>query len=69
MLLGMLLRPSVPPQGESRQQESAGWPAWRALVTQSWRFLACVCLLQGAHAAYYGFSAIYWQGPGIRPRR
>ncbi|HHX9848401.1 TPA: 3-phenylpropionate MFS transporter [Salmonella bongori] len=64
MLLGMLLRPSVPPQGESRQQESAGWPAWRMLVTQSWRFLACVCLLQGAHAAYYGFSAIYWQGAG-----
>ncbi len=64
MLLGMLLRPSVMPQGESRQQESAGWPAWRSLVAQSWRFLACVCLLQGAHAAYYGFSAIYWQGAG-----
>ncbi|EBQ4835173.1 3-phenylpropionate MFS transporter [Salmonella enterica subsp. arizonae] len=64
MLLGMLLRPSVPPQGESRQQESAGWPAWSTLVAQSWRFLACVCLLQGAHAAYYGFSAIYWQGAG-----
>ncbi|WP_435580167.1 3-phenylpropionate MFS transporter [Enterobacter soli] len=64
MLLGMLLRPSVMPQGESRHQESAGWPAWRALVVQSWRFLACVCLLQGAHAAYYGFSAIYWQGAG-----
>ena len=64
MLLGLLLRPSVMPQGESRHQESAGWPAWRALVTQSWRFLACVCLLQGAHAAYYGFSAIYWQGAG-----
>jgi PPP family 3-phenylpropionic acid transporter len=32
---------------------------------QSWRFLACVCLLQGAHAAYYGFSAIYWQGRDI----
>ena len=32
MLLGMLLRPSVMPQGESRHQESAGWPAakrWR----------------------------------------
>ncbi len=27
MLLGMLLRPSVMPQGESRHQESAGWPA------------------------------------------
>ena len=64
MLLGMLLRPSVLPQGESRHQESAGWPAWRTLVVQSWRFLACVCLLQGAHAAYYGFSAIYWQGAG-----
>jgi MFS family permease len=44
MLLGMLLRPSVMPQGESRHQESAGWPAWRSLVAQSWRFLACVCL-------------------------
>ncbi|WP_336222096.1 3-phenylpropionate MFS transporter [Citrobacter amalonaticus] len=64
MLLGMLIRPSILPQGESRHQESSGWPAWRALVTQSWRFLACVCLLQGAHAAYYGFSAIYWQGAG-----
>ena len=64
MLLGMLLRPSVMPQGESRHQETAGWPAWRSLVLQSWRFLACVCLLQGAHAAYYGFSAIYWQGAG-----
>lgn len=38
MLLGMLLRPSVMPQGESRHQESAGWPAWRSLVAQSWRF-------------------------------
>lgn len=36
----------------------------RALITQSWRFLACVSLLQGAHAAYYGFSAIYWQSAG-----
>ncbi|MFU0445678.1 3-phenylpropionate MFS transporter [Pseudocitrobacter faecalis] len=64
MLLGMLLRPSVMPQGASRHQEAAGWRAWRTLVAQSWRFLACVCLLQGAHAAYYGFSAIYWQGAG-----
>lgn len=64
MLLGMLLRPSVMPQGESRHQDAVGWPAWRSLVRQSWRFLACVCLLQGAHAAYYGFSAIYWQGAG-----
>lgn len=64
MLLGMMIRPSVQPAGENRQQESAGWPAWRVLITQSWRFLACVSLLQGAHAAYYGFSAIYWQSAG-----
>ena len=64
MLLGMLIKPSVMPQGETRQQASAGWPAWRALAQENWRFLACVCLLQGAHAAYYGFSAIYWQEAG-----
>ena len=64
MLLGMMIRPSVQPAGENRHQESAGWPAWRVLITQSWRFLACVSLLQGAHAAYYGFSAIYWQSAG-----
>ena len=27
MLLGMMIRPSVQPAGENRQQESAGWPA------------------------------------------
>jgi len=64
MLLGMLLTPSVMPQGASRTQEAAGWPAWKSLIRQSWRFLACVSLLQGAHAAYYGFSAIYWQEAG-----
>jgi len=64
MLLGMLLRPAVMPQGESRQQDAPGWAAWRQLIVQNWRFLACVSLLQGAHAAYYGFSAIYWQGAG-----
>ncbi|MCZ7834717.1 3-phenylpropionate MFS transporter [Atlantibacter hermannii] len=64
MLLGMMLRPSVMPAGQARQNESAGWPAWRKLVLESWRFLACVSLLQGAHAAYYGFSAIYWQEAG-----
>ncbi|MDU4005011.1 3-phenylpropionate MFS transporter [Pluralibacter gergoviae] len=64
MLLGMLITPSVMPQGEARQQASAGWRAWRALAQENWRFLACVCLLQGAHAAYYGFSAIYWQEAG-----
>lgn len=26
--------------------------------------MLCVTLMQGAHAAYYGFSAIYWQQAG-----
>lgn len=64
MLLGMMLRPSVMPEGQTRHSDAAGWPAWRKLIIESWRFLACVSLLQGAHAAYYGFSAIYWQEAG-----
>lgn len=64
MLAGMLLTPSVMPQGESRHNESTGWRPWWRLVTSAWRFLACVSLLQGAHAAYYGFSAIYWKSAG-----
>ena len=64
MLLGMLLRPSIAPQGAVRHQDATGWQAWRELVAKNWRFLACVSLLQGAHAAYYGFSALYWQEAG-----
>ncbi len=64
MLIGMLLKPSVMPKGEARHNEAAGWPVWRKLMVENWRFLACVSLLQGAHAAYYGFSAIYWQSKG-----
>ena len=64
MLLGFLIRPTIQPQGANRQRRGTGWSAWLALVRQNWRFLAYVCLLQGAHAAYYGFSAIYWQAAG-----
>lgn len=64
MLGGMLLRPSVLPHGDVMAQESAGWQAWRQLLGENWRFFACVTLLQGAHAAYYGFSSIYWQSEG-----
>ncbi len=31
MLLGFLIRPTIQPQGASRQQESTGWSAWLAL--------------------------------------
>ncbi|KAA8995715.1 3-phenylpropionate MFS transporter [Affinibrenneria salicis] len=67
MLLGMLPRPhvmpaSAPPDGARRDDVTP----WRQLLREPpvWRFLLCVSLLQGAHAAYYGFSVIYWQEAG-----
>lgn len=67
MLAGMLLTPRTHPQGSERQGNvTGGWQAWRDLIKENavWRFMVCVTLLQGAHAAYYGFSAIWWQESG-----
>ncbi|KTS18002.1 3-phenylpropionic acid transporter [Pantoea dispersa] len=66
MLSGMLLPPQTRPQGELRQGASGGWAAWRDLLRENsvWRFMLCVTLMQGAHAAYYSFSAIWWQEAG-----
>ncbi|HIF6626996.1 TPA: 3-phenylpropionate MFS transporter [Serratia marcescens] len=65
MLLGMLLKPSVMPQGEARTHDGAERSLW-ALLKEGpvWRFLLCVTLLQGAHAGYYSFGSIYWQEAG-----
>ncbi|WP_338858572.1 3-phenylpropionate MFS transporter [Serratia marcescens] len=65
MLLGMLLKPSVMPQGEARTHSGAKRSLW-ALLKEGpvWRFLLCVTLLQGAHAGYYSFGSIYWQEAG-----
>ncbi|MFE0585332.1 3-phenylpropionate MFS transporter [Pantoea vagans] len=67
MLAGMMLRPATQPQGHERQSAAGGgWQEWRDLLHENavWRFMLCVTLLQGAHAAYYGFSAIWWQESG-----
>ena len=64
MLIGMMFRPSIMPEGKIARQDTVGWSAWKSLIVGDWRFLACVTLLQGAHAAYYAFSAIYWQEAG-----
>lgn len=66
MLAGMMLRPADMPQGAAKQVEQGGLADWKRLLKENavWRFLLCVTLLQGAHAAYYGFSAIYWQEAG-----
>jgi PPP family 3-phenylpropionic acid transporter len=67
MLGGMMLTPATRPQGSERQAATdGGWQAWRELLRENavWRFMLCVTLLQGAHAAYYSFSAIWWQESG-----
>lgn len=66
MLGGMLLRPVTMPQGSGRHGNTGSGKSWRALLQESdvRRFMICVTLLQGAHAAYYGFSAIWWQEAG-----
>ncbi|UVC28397.1 3-phenylpropionate MFS transporter [Pantoea sp. SOD02] len=67
MLGGMMLTPATKPQGSERQTSTdGGWQAWRDLLRENavWRFMLCVTLLQGAHAAYYSFSAIWWQESG-----
>ena len=65
MLLGMLLRPAVPPKADAQAAERGAIP-WRALLRQPpvRQFLLCVTLLQAAHAGYYSFSALYWQEAG-----
>ncbi len=65
MLLGLLQRPSVMPIGHVNDENGQATP-WRELLTEPnvWRFLVCVTLLQGAHAAYYVFSSIYWKAEG-----
>ncbi|CAI1882325.1 3-phenylpropionate MFS transporter [Serratia ficaria] len=65
MLLGMMLKPSVMPQGEARAHREPERSLFELLKEGPvWRFLLCVTLLQGAHAGYYSFGSIYWQEAG-----
>lgn len=50
----------VEPHGEHRGDSV--WQVWRRPNMK--RFLLIVGLLQGSHAFYYGFSALYWQQEG-----
>lgn len=64
MLLGMLLRPSVMPQGKVAIRRARAGPHGGARRTEL-AFSGVRVPPSGAHAAYYGFSAIYWQGRDI----
>ncbi|HCH49692.1 MAG TPA: 3-phenylpropionate MFS transporter [Proteus sp.] len=65
LFLTSMLRPKIMPQGKVKKAEHSNI-TFMQLVSDApvWRFLLCVSLLQGAHAAYYGFSALYWEQAG-----
>ncbi|MBS9436001.1 3-phenylpropionate MFS transporter [Photorhabdus noenieputensis] len=64
-LLVTLLRPSIMPVGETKSAK-VDVVSFKQLLSEKSvrRFLLCVALLQGAHAGYYSFSAIYWENAG-----
>lgn len=69
MLLGMLLKPSVMPQGEARTHSGAERSLW-ALLKEGpvWRFLLCVTLLQGRMPATTASAPFTGRRRAIRPR-
>lgn len=65
MLLAMLLQPTIMPKATYRQIANTTISLKQLLLESSvWRFLLCTTLLQSSHAAYYGFSSIYWNEVG-----
>lgn len=65
ILLGTMLKPAIMPAGVPK---SAGESkvSFKQLISDKniVRFLICVTLLQGAHAAYYGFASLFWKESG-----
>ncbi|GEM76635.1 3-phenylpropionate MFS transporter [Vibrio sagamiensis] len=57
----------VNPMPMTKSQYSQERPRLSVLLSDraTVKFLCLVALIQGSHAAYYGFSAIYWQASGI----
>ncbi|OCQ51354.1 putative 3-phenylpropionic acid transporter [Photorhabdus australis subsp. thailandensis] len=64
-LLATLLKPSIMPASNMKSTKVDMVSFKQLLSEKSIRqFLFCVALLQGAHAGYYSFSAIYWEKAG-----
>lgn len=68
--LGILFLLTVTPAKNMPEGEAAASKVSSGIFTilkrpTFWPFLAATSLLQGAHAAYYGFGAVYWQDIGI----
>ncbi|NRN30649.1 3-phenylpropionate MFS transporter [Photorhabdus heterorhabditis] len=64
-LLVTLLKPSTMPANEVKS-DKIDVVSFKQLLSEKpiCQFLLCVALLQGAHAGYYSFSAIYWEKLG-----
>nr|WP_282557212.1 MULTISPECIES: 3-phenylpropionate MFS transporter [Providencia] len=65
MLLAAMLKPAIMPSGAAKI-EGTSKITFKQLVADKnvVRFLVCVTLLQGAHAAYYGFASLFWKEAG-----
>ncbi|WKE67079.1 3-phenylpropionate MFS transporter [Gallaecimonas kandeliae] len=66
MFLGTLPAMSVPlTDGPAAQAAKSWWALLKKPMVR--RFVLITMCIQGSHAAYYGFSALYWQKQGISP--
>ncbi|WP_308568856.1 3-phenylpropionate MFS transporter [uncultured Providencia sp.] len=65
LLLGAMMKPAIMPMGAAKI-EGGNKVTFKRLIADKnvVRFLICVTLLQGAHAAYYGFASLFWKEAG-----
>ena len=65
LLLGSMLKPAIMPTGAAKV-EGDDKLSFKQLIADKniVKFLVCVTLLQGAHAAYYGFASLFWKEAG-----
>ena len=65
LLLSSLLKPAIMPLGP-KKIDSGPKVTFKQLIADNsvWRFLVCVSLIQGSHAAYYGFASLFWKEAG-----
>ncbi|WP_350025203.1 3-phenylpropionate MFS transporter [Providencia rettgeri] len=65
LLLGAMMKPAIMPMGAAKI-EGGNKVTFKQLIADKnvVRFLICVTLLQGAHAAYYGFASLFWKEAG-----
>lgn len=57
------------PEVDIRASRARGFGGWELFQVPAFRLtVACTALIQGAHAAYYGFAALLWRSDGFSDR-